>query len=267
MARRYYKLSADQGYAITQSIYALLMEVVDVSVSIEYYEKAAAQGLREALFNLGNTYSHGIGVRADIAKAVIYYEQAALLGDPDAMLNVAVAYVNGNGGIKKDLEKAMRYFHTAAEQGNSMVAWYNLGIMYLRGTGVSKDLVQSTNCFIKAADMGYPIAQQRVATCYEGGQGCAVNQELAAKYYLLAANNGNIGCIQRIVVRLIEGNGIERDLSCAYQFLNILLNKYKEEEDEDGIEFALQQILTALNNAWPIQRNWSAGNLNTVFGD
>ncbi len=256
MARRYYRLSADQGYAITQSIYALLMEVVDAAVSVEYYEKAATQGLREALFNLGNSYSHGIGVTVDSIKAIAYYERAAELGDPDAMLNVAVAYVNGTGGVEKNCEKAVAYFRIAAEQGCSMIAWYNLGIMYLRGTGVPEDIGESTRCFITAADMGYPAAQQRVAACFEVGHGCEINKQKAAKYCLQAAENGITICMRRIIIKLLEADGIERDLSVAFFYLLKLFEIYTAEGDEDGAVLVQQQIATAYNQGWSIRHRF-----------
>ncbi len=54
-----------------------------------------------AIFELGNCFRHGWGVKKNAIAARQHYEAAANLGDTDAMNEVAWCYLNGFGG-KKD---------------------------------------------------------------------------------------------------------------------------------------------------------------------
>jgi hypothetical protein len=69
----------------------------------------AAKGeLVLAIFELGNCYRNGWGVKKDPVAARQYFETAANLGDTDAMNEVAWCYLEGFGG-KKD---KVRYYWT-----------------------------------------------------------------------------------------------------------------------------------------------------------
>ncbi|RHZ57811.1 tetratricopeptide repeat protein [Aspergillus thermomutatus] len=81
----------------------------------------AAKGeLVLAIFELGNCYRNGWGVKKDPVAARQYFETAANLGDTDAMNEVAWCYLEGFGG-KKDKFKAAKYYRLAEEKGNKIV--------------------------------------------------------------------------------------------------------------------------------------------------
>ena len=61
----------------------------------EWYEKAAALGDKDAMFNLGYLYSHGQGVKQDYVIAREWYEKAAALGHKVAMNNLGNLYCDG----------------------------------------------------------------------------------------------------------------------------------------------------------------------------
>jgi len=48
----------------------------------------------------------------------------------------------GGIGVDKDLEKSLRWFREAAEEGSSLAQFY-LGIMYYNGEGVPEDYIRS----------------------------------------------------------------------------------------------------------------------------
>ena len=75
--------------------------------------------------------------RLDEAKAVEWYRKAAEQGLAEAQYNLGVMYLNGTG-VAKDEAKAVEWYRKAAEQGLAM-AQYNLGVMYLNGMGVAGD--------------------------------------------------------------------------------------------------------------------------------
>ncbi|KAE8144128.1 HCP-like protein [Aspergillus avenaceus] len=73
-----------------------------------------------AIFELGNCFRNGWGVKKDPVAARQYFETAANLGDTDAMNEVAWCYLEGFGG-GKDKFKAAKYYRLAEEKGNKLV--------------------------------------------------------------------------------------------------------------------------------------------------
>ena len=61
----------------------------DYAEALRWYKLAAAQGLSEALFNVGWYYEQGHGVAADKAEAIRWYKRAAAAGRPDAAATLA----------------------------------------------------------------------------------------------------------------------------------------------------------------------------------
>ena len=66
-------------------------------------------------------------------------------------------------GVQVDYLGAHKYFTESANGGNAEAARY-LGIMYLRGKGVRKNLQTSVDWFEKAAKGGDPLAQKNLVT-------------------------------------------------------------------------------------------------------
>ena len=56
----------------------------DNSQAVEWYRKAANQGLAAAEFNLGAMYEDGLGVTKDVSIAQDWYTKAAAQGDAAA---------------------------------------------------------------------------------------------------------------------------------------------------------------------------------------
>ncbi|KAL2818121.1 hypothetical protein BJX63DRAFT_85039 [Aspergillus granulosus] len=81
----------------------------------------AAKGeLVLAIFELGNCFRNGWGVKKDPVAARQYFETAANLGDTDAMNEAAWCYLEGFGG-KKDKFMAAKYYRLAEDKGNKIV--------------------------------------------------------------------------------------------------------------------------------------------------
>ena len=78
----------------------------------------------------------------------------------------------------------------AAERGD-VVAQNNLGLMYLRGDGVPKDLKEAVKWYQKAADQGDARAQFNLGAMYCNGQGVEQNYVTGYALWNIAATNGN----------------------------------------------------------------------------
>lgn len=101
----------DPDKAVTYLSYAAANSASIESQALQAGMKkgGAAKGeLVLAIFELGNCYRNGWGVKKDPVAARQYFETAANLGDTDAMNEVAWCYLEGFGG-KKD---KVRYYLT-----------------------------------------------------------------------------------------------------------------------------------------------------------
>lgn len=65
-------------------------------------------------------------------------------------------------------EQAKEYFRKAAEAGDSH-GHYNMGILYLKGLGVKKDLKVACKHFMTAANKGHPKAFYQLAKMQQRG--------------------------------------------------------------------------------------------------
>ncbi len=92
--------------------------------------------------------------------------------------------------MERDAVRSTTWLRRAAETGMEPQAEYNLGVRYINGVGVKKDLHEASAWFRKAADHGFPLAMCNLATCYLRGEG--VNRDLiqAYKWLYLATGGG-----------------------------------------------------------------------------
>ena len=104
----------------------------DYKTAMTQFESAAGQGHDEAQYYLGLCCAKGFGVKKDMDKAFKWYSQAAEQGNAKAMLDLAVyCYAEGKG-VKKDEGKAFELIQKAADKGEPDAMWV-LGEQYIAG--------------------------------------------------------------------------------------------------------------------------------------
>ncbi len=77
----------------------------DAKKAFPWYEKAAAKGISEAMFNLAVAFDQGLGTDPDAQAASEWYLKAANSGQVDAMVNIAQLYLTNRLG-KPDPKEA-----------------------------------------------------------------------------------------------------------------------------------------------------------------
>ena len=122
---------------------------------------AANQGQPAAQYRLGKLYEAGIGVQQNPKTAMELLALAAKGGNSVAMHDLGHYYAIGAQGREANINQAATWFHKAAERG-IVDSQFNLGVLYMEGSGVKRDLVQSYVWFSLAAAQGDKIAKQRV---------------------------------------------------------------------------------------------------------
>lgn len=90
----------------------------DDSERFTHYREAAERGYADAqwMCDLGLMYAQDCGVPRDERKAVEWFQKAAEQGLAAAQSNLGVMYAKGCG-VPKDERKAVEWYQKAAEQG------------------------------------------------------------------------------------------------------------------------------------------------------
>ena len=123
----------------------------DVTLAVEEFRVAAAEGHSDSQFNLGLMYEQGIGVEKDEKEALAWYLKSAQLGNSNAQFNLAVLYENGRG-CDVDFKEAHRWYREAVMKGDGLAVG-NLGMLYLRGQGVQEDKIAGLALLLMSVTM------------------------------------------------------------------------------------------------------------------
>lgn len=180
--------------------------------------ESAKKGDPDAFAALGNMYGRGIYFEKDYKKSFDLYKLAVNAGHPTAMYELACLYCDGNG-VEVNEEEARRLLLKSAYLGEPS-AQSILGVLYQSGfIGFNKDLAESFNWSLKAAEQGYMQAQFRVAEAYCTGQGVPLDEIIACEWYKKAAEQGDVTSIDRLGLIFDTGiNGIEKHPDLSYKW-------------------------------------------------
>jgi len=110
--------------------------------------------------------------------------KAADQGDVEAQYSLGVCYIKGKG-VGRNLSEAIEWFSKAAEQGHAKAQTY-LGMSNLSGVGVKTNPVEAVKWLNKASEQGETIAQMALAGCYADGNGITQNLIEAYKWAAIA---------------------------------------------------------------------------------
>ena len=173
-------------------------------------------------------------------KAVPLMSELAELGDIDACCAAAALYVDedaGVEGVKQDIQKAFGYAIVAAKAGltdaQSMV-----GMMYLDGDGVEKDISQAILWLEKAASKGDIVPIVGLADLYKS-QG---NKDKALFWYKKGAKLGDVCCQKILASSFFEGEFFPYNRKEALKYYLILAHNKLNTPQYFDREHCLQSI-------------------------
>ncbi|RKP26333.1 hypothetical protein SYNPS1DRAFT_14339, partial [Syncephalis pseudoplumigaleata] len=173
-AKRYYRSVASRVYSSNGK--QKRTKNVDKEVA---HLAAQAAGL------IGEMYWRGEGVKANNAVALRWFKHAIEYDDPVAYNALGVMYRDGVV-VHKDLTRATKYFHKAANMENDE-AQVNLGkIMFDR-----KSYNEAKYFFTAAASRGNILGQYYLADMHWEGLGTSYSCPLAVAYYKTVAEKGD----------------------------------------------------------------------------
>jgi TPR repeat protein len=184
----------------------------DNAKALEYLRLAADEGaLASAQIYLGNAYDYAnLGLEEDDVTALAWYRRAADLGSEDGQFKIGEFYENGFGGLEKNVDTAKEYFAKAGYNGQAAIdrieepernraevarlteavakgdpeAQAQLGWLHQYGQkGVALDTTRAEELYRLSADQANALGNYYLGLYYI--------KEVAAKYFALAADQGN----------------------------------------------------------------------------
>jgi TPR repeat protein/tRNA A-37 threonylcarbamoyl transferase component Bud32 len=157
----------------------------DDAKAFQYLKEAADGGDAYAKYCVAECYYYGKLVPADENKALTYLQEAAALRNPPAIDLLGSYYRKIH-----NYESAIAYYQQAiAMQYSRSMA--NLGVMYLLGEGVNKDVPRAVNLFKLAADRNDEVGLYLYGTALTEGINGAKNRNAGTAYIRKAAEMGH----------------------------------------------------------------------------
>ena len=158
-----------------------------------------------------------------------HFREAAELGHAGAAYELGLAYMNGNG-VEKDLELSATWINRAADLGDPG-AEFLVGSSFYGGIGVTQDIPRGLTFLERSADKGHPKAQFLLGQAYVDGAGVEKNAQWAARWYGKAARGGHPQAQYAFGVMFASGLGVPRSTRRAYKWLAIAAaNGYEKAE-------------------------------------
>ena len=212
-AVKWYRKSAEQGYAIAQNNLGGMYEsgcgVEQSNVeAVKWYRTSAEQGFFRAQYNLGEMYYYGHGVKQSDVEAAKWYRKSAEQGYAVAQGDLGWMYESGRG-VEQSEAEAVKWYRKAAEQGDAR-AQCNLGWMYESGRGVEQSNVEAVKWFRKSAEQGDADAQNKLGYMYQNGRGVEQSDTEAVKWYRKSAEQGNATAQFNLGWMYANGRGVEQ---------------------------------------------------------
>ena len=150
--------------------------------------------------------------KTDLPLIVDELEEMAV-SDKFACYECARAFVFGKFENMENYQKAIDYF----EKSPLVLGYYEIAKRYDNGEGVDKDYKISLSYYLKAANMGFNLAEYGVAYAYEEGFGTDKYPKLAFEYYKKAYEHGNRLAINQYGFCLANSFGTDKDYKLAFQ--------------------------------------------------
>ena len=96
-----------------------------------------------------------------------------------------------------------------------------MGFLYSQGQGVGQDFVQAAKWYRMAAEQGDVDSQNRLAGLYLAGDGVQQDYAEAARWYRKAADQGDTDAQNELGSLYGNGHGVEKDYVEAYRWFEL----------------------------------------------
>lgn len=186
-AKDLYRIGAEYGHPIMQSIYAKDLEKADrKEEAFSWFQKAADGGEPSGWYDVGRCYLNGIGVAQDEAMAAESFAKGLPKKSIGCHNLLGKLYFNGTG-VPQDYARAFRLLSFAYAEGSKWGVFY-LGKCCFEGWGTPQDFVKARE-FLEQMDWDNSDAFYMLGYIY--GRGLGVDEDIpkAVAYLQKGGNN------------------------------------------------------------------------------
>lgn len=220
---------------------------VDLAEAVKWWRKGAELKDPKSLAELGNMYHSGYGVPESKMRAVALWAEAMCLGGVEGMRELGDLWMYGHI-LTQDFNKGSKLVRAAYEAGDPVAASYiglyyangsltrpdyykaaahfqealkwggthhhpllNLGISYLRGRGVKKNLGEARRLFEVAAERNEPKAMGILSTMHANGDGVPIDYDKAVYWARKGAELGDPLATNNLGAAYYDGHGVAKD--------------------------------------------------------
>ena len=225
LAIDWYRKAAEQGVVEAQYDYGIACTVKNnMAEAFNWLNKAAERGYAKAQYTLG--WSYGGNLNNNISQAIYWLEKAAEQDYELAQLALANFYRQGLAEYR-DYETAVEVYSDLAEKNNA-IALYGLALCYANGLGVDADIEFAVEYLKKSAELGYANAITDLGNVYVSGvPGIPQDLHKAMELYMKAAEQG-YPIAQFFIGRMYEnGWGVNKNIKEA--------NKWYEKAERQNV--------------------------------
>ena len=146
--------------------------------------------------------------------------QLANAGNPIALTILGLRALDGTNGSAVNLPDAVKFLTQAADKGQA-VAQYRLGTLYERGQGVPADAAKAARYYELAANQGNRKAMHNLAVSFASGTARGKNMAEAARWFAKAAALGLSDSQFNLAVLYERGDGVPQSLLDAFKWYSI----------------------------------------------
>lgn len=236
----WYKQAAEAG--VPEAQYDLMLCYSDAEINdstILWGTQPACRDSSLAQINVGYAYYK----KKDYNNAATWWKKAAEQNEVIACLNLVYLYEDDI----KDSVASLHYLKKAAELG-SPEANNNMGINYILGHMVDKDVTKAIYYFKRSADAGLSIACNNLGIIYFGKEYGIKDRKLAALYWKRGAELGSPKCQYGYGTALIKGHGVKKDKEQGIRWLTLAAQNGSEDAMAElrkiGIEIKQKETST-----------------------
>ena len=190
----------------------------DYKKALKYYELSESP---QGDFQMARLYLSGAidTTEAAVIKGHGLMKRAAYAGNSDGMYWLGYDYQQGIG-CEINLDSALYYFNTLAEQGDSK-ALMQMAIAYEHGRGVESDTVRAMDYYLRAGQAGYSDGYAYLGDFYRNGTSTlAADSAKAFEYYQMAADipDNNAAGLYYVGDSYLRGIGVAKDTAAALPY-------------------------------------------------
>ncbi len=131
----------------------------------------------------------------DTNEALSWLEKSASRGYVKAQLQLGVLYMKGRE-IPRNLTQARKWLEVAANNGDPN-AMHNLAVLYTGGEGRKPDYARASDLFHRAAELGVVDSMFNLGLAYEDGLGVERDMIQAWAWFSVAASQGDAKAAQK----------------------------------------------------------------------